>query len=265
MIDINQVKQHYNRTIDLYSKYLGDFIQAGTLKNEYLTGNVNPYHQTIKWLLRDMEVKSGMRILDAGCGLCGPAIFLASSYNNIYIDAVTISEEQVKYSQKSINESNLTDRIKVILADYHHLQYNDNNFDAIFFFESIGYSSNHNILFKEISRVLKPNGYVYIKDVFVKEEKLSEDERCEIKNFNTVFQQLTPRRSKLQKVIEDLNFKIKFSRNLSQYLDYSFFYKSMKTQIDDHIVIDEISDYKYFRYENLPVYFGDIAAIKESK
>ncbi|MEG4805112.1 class I SAM-dependent methyltransferase [Microcoleus sp. ARI1-B5] len=80
------VERYYQKWTDRYIEGFGKVFQA------LLTKNVE---DLIHYIAQTIGVRDGMKVLDAGCGVCGPAIILAEKYH-IHIEAVTISETQVK-------------------------------------------------------------------------------------------------------------------------------------------------------------------------
>lgn len=101
-------------------------------------------------------------ILDYGCG-CGRTIDLlgTSSYKNIY--GVDISNEMVNMSRKKFPSY----EFHVIEGKDARLNFEDGFFDAVFLLAvltCITTDKEQNQILNEISRVLKPNGLIYIND-----------------------------------------------------------------------------------------------------
>lgn len=113
-------------------------------------------------------IRDGDRILDAGCGVGGPASIIASRYSRVAIDAVTNSPLQVEIARQLLETSALRDpdRVAVHLADFQHLPFEGNRFDVVMFLESTGYAQDVGQLYSEAARVLRPGGRLYVKDVF---------------------------------------------------------------------------------------------------
>ncbi len=113
------------------------------------------------------ELAPGMRVLDAGCGIAGPALWLAR-HRGVHVQALNISPKQVAEAQLRISRSDATDRVEVKLGDYHRLDelYARDSFDAVLFLESLVHSEHPQVALAAACRVLKPGGVLYVKDLF---------------------------------------------------------------------------------------------------
>jgi len=202
------VGQYYDDWLGRYKDVYGDTIQS------YRTENIELLHQ---YIIKSAGLKDGMKILDAGCGTCGPAVYFAQKLD-IHIDAITISEKQVQTAQTKINECCLQDKISVIAGDYHLIDkiYPENYFDAIIFLESYGHAQNHEKLLKAASKVLKTGGYIYIKDYLTKDmpKNLFQKQlvKMGIKNMDAVYRYNTPDLYHTIYIMRQLNFELRWLR-----------------------------------------------------
>jgi cyclopropane fatty-acyl-phospholipid synthase-like methyltransferase len=119
-------------------------------------------------------VGDGDRILDAGCGVGGPALAIARAYPNACIHGVTLSAVQGHIGRMLVEDAGLVDRVTIGRADFHHLPFADCCFDVALFLESCGYSPDRLALFAEAARVLRPGGHLYVKDVFARSGALTD-------------------------------------------------------------------------------------------
>lgn len=171
-----QVGEYYNDTTDKFLEVYGDIIQA------FRTHNVEDY---LDYTMKAAKFSSGMKLLDAGCGVCGPATYFASKLPETFIEACTISSVQVEKGRENIRAKNLEAQVKVTEGDYHEINkiYPSENFDRVYFLESFGHSNDKRKLLHAAWDVLKPGGMVYIKDLFRREsdnewEQLRIDHIC---------------------------------------------------------------------------------------
>jgi ubiquinone/menaquinone biosynthesis C-methylase UbiE len=172
----------YNQQTDNFLKVYGTIIQA------FRTTDVSILldHQ-----IKAMGLKEGMKALDAGCGICGPAVYFAKN-TGAHIEAITISQDQVTKAQSLVKEHHLEHQINVQLGDYHHLSeyYPSDSFDIVYFLESFGHATDHEQVLNESWGMLKPGGTVYIKDLFIKESNvhsLEKEIQQEIQNINNAY------------------------------------------------------------------------------
>ncbi|MFM2283886.1 MAG: hypothetical protein RL222_1390 [Bacteroidota bacterium] len=153
-----EVGKFYNKNHDAFLKVYGEIIQA------FRTNNLD---NILHYQIQTIGLSAEQRVLDAGCGVCGPARFFARNAG-CSIDAVTISEVQQKASEEYILREGLQDKVKVHQADYHLVDtvFPKETFDKVYFLESFGHSPDKEKLLKAVWKVLKPGGEVYIKDLF---------------------------------------------------------------------------------------------------
>ena len=125
-------------------------------KNSFwLKPSEESYYIASRW-----KEKNYKDILDFGCGLGRHSIFFAK--NGFNVSAFDLSEDGVNNLNHWAEEEKLN--INTIVADMINLPYDDNSFDAIFAYHVISHTDTAGIkkIISEISRVLRPNGEIYI-------------------------------------------------------------------------------------------------------
>lgn len=154
-----KIKAFYNSTTDKFLEVYGEVIQA------YRTNNTD---DLLNYIALSAGFKENIKVLDAGCGVCGPAVFFASKFKEISIEACTISNVQHEKALSTIETKNLSEKVNVVELDYHLLEskYQKNSFDLAYFLESFGHSNNQDKVIDSVWEVLKPGGSLYIKDLF---------------------------------------------------------------------------------------------------
>lgn len=162
-----QVGQFYNNTTDKFLAIYGEVIQA------FRTKNITDY---LDYTIQSAELNDGQSILDAGCGVGGPASYFASKLN-VSIQGLTISEVQVEKSKEIIAAKALKGSVNIQQGDYHKMCtiFGNEQFDRILFLESFGHSNNQVQLIESAYDCLKPGGILYIKDLFRREPPSDED------------------------------------------------------------------------------------------
>lgn len=163
------VRNFYNENTERFRKVYGDIIQA------FRTKNVEDY---LDYTIKSADLKNGQTILDAGCGIGGPSKFFASKLD-IQIEACTISDYQAETGKKLIEEAGLQDKVHIQRADYHEMDklYPNNHFDRVIFLESFGHSNDKRKVIDAAWEVLKPGGFLYIKDLFEREAGGDDDQK----------------------------------------------------------------------------------------
>jgi len=181
---LRRVCDYYEETTSLYLDHVGSTFQAGLLK---VGRGKNRARESTLLLASRAGLRDGDRVLDAGCGVCGPAMDLASEYPGVDITGLTLSPTQATLGNQMIRERNLHHRVRAMVGDFHHLPFQDGEFGQVFFFESLGYAHDPGVPLKEAHRVLKPGGRVYIKDLYIPDGRLSPEIDAERESFNQLY------------------------------------------------------------------------------
>ncbi len=109
---------------------------------------------------RLLEPADGMRLLDLGCGSGAASYYLASKCR-VEIVAVTNSAVQAEICRRKF--ATFDGRVRVIVADFDHLDLAEETFDAIYSLESIGYTKDLDAWLARCWRMLRPGGRLLIR------------------------------------------------------------------------------------------------------
>jgi cyclopropane fatty-acyl-phospholipid synthase-like methyltransferase len=181
------VARHYDQLTADYMAVGGDIIQALRPTDS---------NQLLEYLTSSIGLRDGMHVLDAGCGIGGPAIYFAERLR-ILVDGVTISSQQAAIACEKVAERRLSDRVRIRVGDYCKLEqlYRGQLFDVVMFIESLGHSANPGMAIRSAFNVLRPGGLIYIKDFYPRAsssllEQLDIDEVIENINENYCYNTL---------------------------------------------------------------------------
>lgn len=221
---VDEVRRYYAHQCDAYLEYVGTTWQSGLVRGP--SGKVSVRDSNL-WLAQRAGVRPGDRILDAGCGVCGPSIDIAQGFDGVTIDAITLEATQVAIARRRIAACGLGKRISVHLGDFHHLPFPDQTFDAVLFFESCGYSYNLSRLFSQVLRVLRPGGTLYIKDVCLEEGTLSADQEREVREYQRLYAHRTTRVSHLVAEIGEAGFEKNTWGQLNDRISSDHFFRAI--------------------------------------
>jgi len=156
--NVSEVKQYYEDWTQRYIESFGDTFQSRRL---------NDLHKLTDYLIESAGIKSGMKIVDAGCGICGPAIMLCQKVD-IKMDAVTLSEEQAKIAKQKVADAGLSDKINVICGDFQQMDslLEKDAYDGVIYLESFVHSDNTQRAVDAAVAITKHLGFIYIKDLY---------------------------------------------------------------------------------------------------
>jgi cyclopropane fatty-acyl-phospholipid synthase-like methyltransferase len=156
-----RVGSYYDLWHERYMKVYGEVIQAYRPSSQ---------SELLNYLQESIGLADGLKVVDAGCGICVPSIFFAECLD-IEIHGVTISKTQVKEASIRIAQKHLEGRVKCIHGDYHYLDqlFSANDFDGVMFLESLGHAFDADMVIRAASRIIRHGGFIYIKDFFPRE------------------------------------------------------------------------------------------------
>ncbi|MEZ5321311.1 MAG: methyltransferase domain-containing protein [Microthrixaceae bacterium] len=152
------VAAYYDDWNDRYEAVFGDVFQ-------HLKAADHP--QLLGHMAEVAELADGDRIVDAGCGVCGPARFMARR-NDVTIDAVTVSPRQADRAAELVARDGLEDRITVHTGDFHRLGtfLAPGTYDLVYFLEALVHSHEPRQAIAAAFEVLRPGGRLYVKDFY---------------------------------------------------------------------------------------------------
>lgn len=122
----------------------------------------------LEWLMEEMKLRPGMRVLDMGCGRALTGVFLAKEYGvEVWANDLWVSPNM---NRKTIAEAGMEKRIFPIRAEAHQLPYAEEFFDAVISIDSFQYYGTADNYMARFHRYLKPGAQIGIVVPSVKEE-----------------------------------------------------------------------------------------------
>ena len=112
-----------------------------------------------------LQLKKGMKILDAGCGVGGTSMHIAIDHD-VHVHGITLSEKQVQEAQNKSKRIKNKGQVEFSVRDFINTNFSDEHFDGIFAIESICHANNKIEFLKEAYRILRPGGVLVVSDFF---------------------------------------------------------------------------------------------------
>lgn len=164
-----KIEEYYTTTENAY-KDSWDLNNSLAIHYGYWDEKVNSFPQSLQRMNEVMMETAGItsndRVLDAGCGVGGSSIFLATRLG-CKVTGITLSERQVKHARINAQQKEVEALVDFRLMDYSNTDFLDESFDVIWGCESICYADNKEEFIKEAFRLLRPGGRLVIADGFV--------------------------------------------------------------------------------------------------
>jgi SAM-dependent methyltransferase len=141
---------------------------------EQMIKRMNESHENLaQWGISHLNVCEDDDILDIGCG-GGVNVKRFASMTKGKVYGIDYSELSVKESKKYNQEEIENGQVKILQGDVSNLPFDDESFDIVSGFETIYFWPDLLNNFKEIYRVLKKDGAIFICNEEKKDEHLEE-------------------------------------------------------------------------------------------
>jgi len=119
--------------------------------------------RTNERLTKLADIQPDMRVLDAGCGIGGPARWLASKIG-CEVVGLSLSERQVHKARALSKEQGLEDRVHFEVGNYCQTGFADASFDVVWAIEAHATEVDKEAFIQEAFRLLKPGGCLVMAD-----------------------------------------------------------------------------------------------------
>jgi tocopherol O-methyltransferase len=164
-----RIIEYYNSTEHAY-KDSWDLDDSLAIHYGYWDEKVNSFPGSLLRMNEVMAAAAGIsagdRVLDAGCGVGGSAVFIAGR-TGAKVTGITLSDRQVQHARLNAKKRGVMDKVDFTVMDYCATDFPDACFDVVWGCESICYADNKEQFILEAWRLLKPGGRLVVADGFV--------------------------------------------------------------------------------------------------
>ena len=164
LISKKNVSHHYDISEKLYDLFLDSNRQysCAYFKNENESLEEAQANK-IDHIIKKLNIKSDQKILDIGSGWGTLAINIAQK-TKASVTGITLSENQLKYSNNKAKEINLENQVEFKLMDYRGLNEKFDRIVSVGMFEHVGRKFYKNY-FNKVSKLLKDKGVALIHTI----------------------------------------------------------------------------------------------------
>ena len=175
------VERYYDTTLDLYEHMWGEHVHHGFWdEGERPGADGADRHEATDRLVRELVayagVPAGSHVLDVGCGIGGPALYLAGPLGCTVV-GVTLSAAQAARAAEKAHAAGLAERARFHQLDALSTGFADESFDVIWAVESLMHIADRPAFFAEAMRLLRPGGRLAIATWSVRDGALDAAEQ----------------------------------------------------------------------------------------
>lgn len=181
-----QTAQHTQAVTDYYNNTRAEYrfiwrnrhnlgIHFGYYDREHMTHDAAVLNLNAQ-LAKRVNITKGDRVLDAGCGVGGSAIWLAQNVG-CKATGINITPRQVQRAKENAANRNVSDLTDFLVADFADIPFGAKSFSVFWGLESIVHAENKQAVLNEAYRVLRPGGRLVIAEYLVPECELNSEEK----------------------------------------------------------------------------------------
>ena len=165
------IREHYDLGNPFYELFLDSQM---TYSCAYFRGKDDSLdvaqRQKLDLICQKLQIESGDRVLEIGCGWGGFAIHAARNYG-AHVTGVTISQAQYEYAAEQIAKTDVVPgSVRLVMEDYRLLQGQYDKIVSIEMFEAVGYE-HYDDYFGACDRLLKSDGSMLLQTITMQEKK----------------------------------------------------------------------------------------------
>lgn len=120
-------------------------------------------------------IRPEARILDAGCGVGGSAIWLGEQLG-ARVTGITLSNAQVQLAERNARRRGVDNRVDFQVMDFCATSFPARTFDVVWGIESICHALDKREFLREAFRLLRPGGVLVCADGYARKRQYSEAE-----------------------------------------------------------------------------------------
>ena len=176
MMFTNEDISRYYDLSETHYRRIWKLDKSRSLHYGYWDESTKNFHEALlninKILSETAGIKTGERVLDAGCGVGGSSVWLAKE-RGCKVVGISLNQGQINKATGFAIQAGLDDDVVFEQNDYNNTGYASGAFDIVWGIESICYADEKRKFLQEAHRLLKPGGRIILADFF-KEKELDE-------------------------------------------------------------------------------------------
>lgn len=153
---------HYNRITDAWLEFMGDNLHFGYFATPDME-LPEAARAMIDRMLALCDLSGKSRVLDVGCGVGTPALYIHEKYG-CAVEGISTSERGVRLASEKARQKGI-ERARFTVADGMDNGFPDSSFDVVWIMEAVHPVADKRALFRECHRVLRDGGRLVLCDL----------------------------------------------------------------------------------------------------
>ncbi|KAF3891710.1 Sterol 24-C-methyltransferase [Trichophyton interdigitale] len=156
-------KDNYMSLVNSYYDLATDFYEEAWAQSFHFCrfGIREPFLQALArhehYLAFRMGIQPGMKVLDVGCGVGGPAREI-STFTGCKVVGVNNNGYQIQRATAHAKKEGRSEDVSFVKSDFMEMDFPDNSFDAVYVIEATVHAPSLQGVYEQIFRILKPGG-----------------------------------------------------------------------------------------------------------
>jgi len=174
------VADYYTKAHGIYQRAMDRFghhsIHVGYFDDEH-TGHDSAVENMTRVVADAVDVGEGDRVLDCGCGVGGPATWLAG-WRGAEVVGLNVTPMHLERARELAVERGVADQTTFREDDFTAMEsVADDSMDVVWGLEAVCYAADKREFLEQAARVLRPGGRLVVADGFMAERDLSARDR----------------------------------------------------------------------------------------
>ena len=162
--NLDFVKFHYDVSNEFYELFLdGEMVYTCAYFTHWDNSLEHAQFDKMEMICRKLQLQPGERFLDIGFGWGGLLCHAAQQYG-VKAHGITLSENQLKYTQEKVRRLGLEGQVTVEVCDYANLQGEFDKVASICMYEHVGIDNLPGFM-QKVSSLLTPHGRFLLQGI----------------------------------------------------------------------------------------------------
>jgi cyclopropane-fatty-acyl-phospholipid synthase len=167
------IAAHYDLSNDFFKLWLDEEMMYSSAVYDENTASLDSAQKLkIQKIVKDLDLRDGMKVLEIGTGWGGLCTAIAKAAN-VHVTSLTLSQEQARYTKDRLKREHLSSRVDVLLKDYRDMSGQFDRIVSIEMLEAVGHE-NLRSYFEQCDRLLVDAGLIFIQVISIPDERYLE-------------------------------------------------------------------------------------------